>query len=247
MTTESFADSMRRLASAQKGRAKGAPGYSVYVNRPVGRVFAAIAHRLGMTPNGVSAVSAVFTFSGILVLALVEPAWWTGILVWLLLAIGYALDSADGQVARLRGGGSLAGEWLDHFIDSIKIVTLPIATAVAIFRFTDLPDAYLLVPLGFAIVATATFFGMILNDLLKSSKGIRSAADAGGGSSLRSLILLPVDYGIVCLVYVLWGWASVFAVAYAFFFAAAAAFCLLAAVRWFRAMTRLSSVSPDGR
>lgn len=247
MTTESFADSMRRLASAQKGRAKGAPGYSVYVNRPVGRVFAAIAYRLGMTPNGVSGVSAVFTFSGILVLALVEPVWWTGILVWLLLAIGYALDSADGQVARLRGGGSVAGEWLDHFIDSIKIVTLPIATAVAIFRFTDLADAYLLVPLGFAIVATATFFGMILNDLLKSSKGIASAAESGGGSSLRAILLLPVDYGIVCLVYVLWGWTSVFAVAYALFFAAAAAFCLLAAVRWFRAMSRLSSGIPDGR
>lgn len=247
MATESFADSMRRLASAQKGRAKGAPAYSVYVNRPVGRVFAALAHQLGMTPNAVSAVSAVFTFSGILVLALVEPAWWTGVLVWLLLAVGYALDSADGQVARLRGGGSPAGEWLDHFIDSIKIVTLPLATAVAIFRFTDLPDAYLLVPLGFAIVATATFFGMILNDLLKAARGVSSAADAGGGGSLRSIVLLPVDYGIVCLVYVLWGWASVFAVAYAFFFAAAAAFCLLAAVRWFRAMNGVASGTADGR
>lgn len=246
MATESFADSMRRLSTAQKGRAKGAPAYSVYVNRPVGRVFAAIAYRLGLSPNGVTAVSAVFTFSGILVLALVAPAWWTGLIVWLLLAVGYALDSADGQVARLRGGGSLAGEWLDHFIDAIKIVSLPIATAIGLYRFADVPRAYLLVPLAFAVVATATFFGMILNDLLKSSKGIASSAQDGGGGALRSIILLPVDYGIVCFVYVLWGWASVFAVAYAFFFAAAAAFCLLAAVRWFRAMRRLGTGASNG-
>ncbi len=241
MATASFTDSMRRLASAQKGRAKGAPAYSVYVNRPVGRVFAAAAHTIGLSPNGVTAVSAAFTFSGILVLALVDPSWWTGIVVWLLLAIGYALDSADGQVARLRGGGSLAGEWLDHFIDAIKIVSLPIATAIGLYRFSDLPMPYVLVPLAFAIVATATFFGMILNDLLKSSKGIASSAETGGGGALRSIILLPVDYGIVCLVYVLWGWATVFALAYAFFFAAAAAFCLLAAVRWFRAMRSLGT------
>lgn len=241
MMTESFAESMRRLGSAQKGRAKGAPAYSVYVNRPVGRVFAAIAYRLGLTPNGVTAVSAIVTFSGILVLALVPPTWWTGVLVWLLLAVGYALDSADGQVARLRGGGSIAGEWLDHFIDAIKIVSLPIGTAIALYRFTEVPDLYLLVPLGFAVVATATFFGMILNDLLKSSKGIVSSAQRGGSSVLRSLLVLPVDYGIVCLVYVLWGWTSVFVIVYALFFAAAAGFCLLAAIRWFREMRRLGS------
>lgn len=241
MTTESFADSLRRLSSAQKGRAKGAPAYSVYVNRPVGRVFAAVAYRIGLSPNGVTAVSAVFTFSGILVLALVDPSWWTGLVVWLLLAIGYALDSADGQVARLRGGGSLAGEWLDHFIDAIKIVSLPIATAIGLYRFSGLPTLYVLVPLAFAVCATATFFGMILNDLLKASKGIASSAQQGGGGALRSIVLLPVDYGIVCLVYVLWGWPSIFAFAYAFFFAAAAAFCLLAAVRWFRNMRSLGN------
>lgn len=241
MMTESFAESMRRLGSAQKGRAKGAPAYSVYVNRPVGRMFAALAYRLGLTPNGVTAVSAVVTFSGILVLALVPPTWWTGVLVWLLLAVGYALDSADGQVARLRGGGSIAGEWLDHFIDAIKIVSLPIATAIALYRFTEVPDLYLLVPLGFAVVATATFFGMILNDLLKSSKGIASSAQRGGSSVLRSLLVLPVDYGIVCLAYALWGWTSVFLIVYALFFAAAAGFCLLAAMRWFREMRRLGS------
>ena len=40
---EDFGAVVARLASAQKGRARGAPAYSIYVNRPVGRRFAAAA------------------------------------------------------------------------------------------------------------------------------------------------------------------------------------------------------------
>ena len=61
---------------------------------------------------------------------------------------GYALDSADGQVARLTGGGSLLGEWLDHMIDSTKIAALHLAVLLHACRHTDLPAGWLLVPLG---------------------------------------------------------------------------------------------------
>jgi len=66
-----------------------------------------------MTPNAITAISAMFSAAAILLIALAEPQWWSGLAVWLLLALGYAFDSADGQLARLRGGGSPAGEWLD--------------------------------------------------------------------------------------------------------------------------------------
>ena len=39
---ESYMGTVRRLASAQKKAARGAPPYSVYVNRKVGRFFAEI-------------------------------------------------------------------------------------------------------------------------------------------------------------------------------------------------------------
>lgn len=100
----------------------------MFVNRPVGRVIAAGAFTVGLVPNQVSLISAAFTFTGIVLLATVPPSIVLGVVVWLLLAIGYAWDSADGQVARLRGGGSLAGEWLDHVLDSTKLVALPIAS-----------------------------------------------------------------------------------------------------------------------
>lgn len=240
---ETMGETFARLRGAQKGRAKGAPAYSVYVNRPVGRLLAVVAYRIGLTPNQVTLVSALFTFSGIAVIAAVPPAPWSGILVWLLLALGYAWDSADGQVARLRGGGSLAGEWLDHFVDALKISALHIAVFVGLTHVEGIPTGWLAVPLVFAVVANTTFFGMILNDLLKGKRGIVSAHTEGGGGSLRSILLLPTDFGILVLSFVLWGWPVVFLVVYTLLLVACAAFLLLAAVKWFRDMRRIDAGS----
>ena len=211
------------------------------MNRPVGRVLAAASHTIGLTPNQVSVISAAFTFTGIVLLATVPPSIWLGIGVWLLLALGYAWDSADGQVARLRGGGSLAGEWLDHIFDSAKLVSLPIAVAIGWYRFYDLPDvAWLLVPLGFAIVSTVTFFGMILNDLLRGKRGVPQAAESGGSSPLRSVLGLPTDYGVWCLSFVLWGFPPVFMVVYALLALAALVYLIAALAVWFRKMSVLN-------
>jgi phosphatidylglycerophosphate synthase len=202
-------------------------------------VLAAVAFRMGATPNVVSLVSAAFTFAGIGMLALAEPVPWLGIVIWFLLAVGYALDSADGQVARLRGGGSLAGEWLDHFIDAVKTIVLHLAVVVGMYRFYHVDELFLLVPLAFTLVAGVSFFGMILNDLLKGKVGVPSAAAAGGASPWRSLLLVPVDYGFLCLVFALWGLPMVFQVAYSLVFVAHALFLVLATVKWFRAMKAL--------
>lgn len=245
---ESYRGTVRRLASAQKKAARGAPPYSIYINRRVGRYLAAWAYRAGLTPNAVTGISAAFTFTGIALIATVEPVWWLGIVVWLLLAVGYAFDSADGQVARLRGGGSASGEWLDHVVDALKISTLHLAVLISAYRFFELPnEALLLVPIGYCIVAAVSFFAMILNDQLKAAYGAASAsaavtgaeAQAGGRSWLRSLVLVPTDYGFLCMLFVLLGFPALFFVAYGVFFVANAGHLALASVKWFRDMGRL--------
>ena len=238
---ESFRAVYSRLSAAQKGRARGAPAYSVHVNRPLGRILATLAYKAGLTPNQVTLVSAAFTLTGIALLATLTPQVGLGIAVWLLLGLGYAWDSADGQVARLRGGGSLDGEWLDHVVDAVKLISLHLAVLIGLYRFTDLDRALLLVPLGFTVVSGVTFFAMILNDLLKSARGVQSsAARGGGGTSLRSFLVLPTDYGVLCALFVLWAWTPVFLGAYTLVFAACTAFLLLALVKWFREMRALS-------
>ncbi|MEV7799088.1 CDP-alcohol phosphatidyltransferase family protein [Microbacterium foliorum] len=238
--TVTYREAFATLKSAQKGHARGAPAYSVYVNRRIGRVFAAFAYIRGWTPNQVTAISAVHTFVGIALIIALPPSWWSGLLIAALLLCGYAWDSADGQVARLRGGGSAAGEWLDHFVDAAKLSVLHLAVLVGLWMHTPLRDtAWLLVPLAFSAISTVTFFGMLLNDLLKASRSAASTHSRGGGTLLRSTMLLPTDFGVVCLVFVLWGWTTGFIVVYALLAAAALAFLALASVRWFREMKTL--------
>ncbi|CAM5507609.1 CDP-alcohol phosphatidyltransferase [Streptomyces badius] len=99
---------LRELRGAQKS-AKGVSLYSRYVNRPACRVLAAMAYRTGLTPNQVTLVSALFTYSALVAVALVEPSWTLAVLVYAALAIGFAFDSADGQLARLTGRAGPTG------------------------------------------------------------------------------------------------------------------------------------------
>lgn len=229
-----------RLAQAQK-TSKGAPAYSRYVNRPLGRSFAAAAYLADRTPNQVTAVSACFTYAGIALVALVRPHWWLGLVVAALLVLGYGLDAADGQLARLRGGGSPAGEWLDHMFDAGKLATLHLAVLVAAYRFYDLGEGWLLVPLGFSAVATVAFFGMTLNDLLRQRQVARTGVqlDRGATSTVRSLLVVPTDYGFLCLAFALCGLPQVFFPLYGVFFVANAGFLGLAVVKWFHDMQAL--------
>ena len=238
-THEGFADVVARLAAAQKPRAPGAPAYSIYVNRPLGRLLAAAAYLGGLTPNVVTVISAVFTFSAIVVITLVPPTPLTGVGIGLLLIIGYALDSADGQVARLRGGGSPSGEWLDHVVDAAKISSLHLAVLISWFRFLELPsELLLLIPLGFAIVAAVLFFAMILNDFLRARDRV-ARRTAGGG--IRSLLVLPTDYGVLCIAFLLFGVPVIFVPVYGLLFLANTAYALLALPKWFREMGRIPS------
>ena len=195
----------------------------------------------------VSTISAVFTFSAIALLAFAPagpsgPAGWTGPVVWAGLAIGYAFDSADGQVARLRGGGSLNGEWLDHVLDSIKASGLHLAVLVCAYRSFGLQDhAWLLVPIVYCLVDAVAFLAMILTEQLRKNYYLKAGAAVPrrDGSRLRSLVLLPTDYGFLCLVFLVVGAPVFFMVVYTLFFMANLAYLTMACVKWFRELGRL--------
>lgn len=228
-------EAYRELAAAQKGAARSAPAYSRYVNRRLGRVLAAWAASVGLSPNQVTLVSAALTFTGISLLAVVAPSLWLGAVVCACLALGYAFDSADGQVARLTGTGSPAGEWLDHVVDATKISALPLALLVGLYRAEAAPVVWLLVPLVHAVVGAVLFFGMILTEQLRRAAGVTSRAPSGGrGPDVRALLVIPTDYGVLCLAFLLLGVMPAFLVVYTAIVAATALFTLAACVKWFR-------------
>jgi phosphatidylglycerophosphate synthase len=130
--------------------------------------------------------------------------------VALALAAGYALDSADGQLARVRGGGTRAGEWLDHVADIAKISTLHSAVAIAALRYFDLGSLlYLAVPVIFLVANVTQFFGMMLRDKLAAA-GPAPRAPAGSSSLLVAFVLLPLDHGSLALAFLVLGWHTLF-------------------------------------
>ncbi|MFC0624463.1 CDP-alcohol phosphatidyltransferase family protein [Kribbella deserti] len=242
--TASIGELVAALASAQKPAA-GTPAYSRFINRRLGRYLAAVAYKLGLTPNQVSAASALCSFAAIFVIALVEPTVAVAVLVTALLVLGYALDSADGQVARLRGGGSPVGEWLDHMIDCTKIATLHLAVLIGLYRFTSFDtDLVLLIPMAYAVVGSVTFFGLILIEQLRRNNGA-AKPNPRGESVLKSLLIVPSDYGVLCLVFVTLAWPAVFLTLYGLLLAVNLLLLLAAVTKWYGELTSLGAQSPQ--
>ena len=246
-----YASALARLTTAQKPAARSAPAYSRFINRRLGRYLAAWAYTAGLTPNAVTGISALFTFTSLALLVAFPPSLWLGVAVAAGLLIGYAFDSADGQLARLTGASSPAGEWLDHFVDSIKASALPLALLVGFFRFESVPVAWLLVPLIGSVVSAVLFFAMILTEQLRrahsslplAATGASNSGMPGAGGWLRSVLVAPMDYGVLCLSFVLLGVLPVFVVVYTVIIVATSAFLVLAAAKWFRELSRTEKAS----
>lgn len=229
----SVSDYRRALAAAQKPP-HGTAAYSRFINRPIGRWLAACALAARLTPSQVTTLSALSTTAGLVLIAVLPISVPSALAIASALALGYALDSSDGQVARLTGLGSPRGEWYDHMVDCGKVSSLHLCVAIQWFRFGDHTPAQLLIPLLYSVVASLTFFGMVLTDLLRRHLHIGPARDAGSLSVMRSLILLPSDYGFLCVIFALMGWPHVFFVIYSAMAFGAVVLLVVAMGRWQR-------------
>ena len=214
-----FSGCLAMLNHAQKPGA-GVPAYTRWVNRRLARYAAAAAVVLRLSPNMVTAASAGLSLAGLLLLVLVPPSVVSGLGAAALLAAGYVLDSADGQVARVTGRGGPSGEWLDHVVDAVRTPAIHLAVLAGLVSSSDLPAWALLLPGLYCLLSGGQFMSQILaeqllrhrRDVPKASPGADRAASGPG--PLRSFLLLPSDAGSLCWVFLLWGMPAVFYAAY---------------------------------
>ncbi len=211
-----YSAALEALKSKQKSGA-GVPGYTRWLNRRGARYLAAGAYRLGLSPDAVTMLSAAVSLSAMAALMLAPRTPLLGIAVAAGLALGYLLDSADGQVARLSGRGGPAGEWLDHVVDSVRMPALHVSVAVALYLHEG-RSLLALLALGYALLTVGQFFSQILAEQLARNSGHDPVRPQGSGIT-QSIVLLPTDTGVLCWIFVLWGFSPVFAVAYAAMFA----------------------------
>ncbi|MEU4366974.1 CDP-alcohol phosphatidyltransferase family protein [Micromonospora chersina] len=121
---------------------RGGGLFSESISQWIGAVFALVAQRLGLRPTALTITNLVLGLAAsVTVVALAPkvaagsvPAWAVGLLALVAWQIAYALDCADGQLARVTGQGSAAGARVDVLCDvaaQIALVTALGATAVA--------------------------------------------------------------------------------------------------------------------
>src|SRR5215218_5718119 len=102
-------------------------------------------------------------------------------------------------------------------IDCAKNAAVHLAVLVSFYRFADpATPALLLLPAAFQLVVTVMFFGTVLTDQLRRSRPGATPAAPERGSLVRSLLVAPADYGLLCLSFAAFGWRPVFVGLYVF-------------------------------
>ncbi|MGH8506143.1 MAG: CDP-alcohol phosphatidyltransferase family protein [Stenotrophobium sp.] len=99
---------------------------TTWVSQRLGSVAAALAFRVGLSPNAVTLCGLVSMLAAALVYALggSAGAWVLAAVLW---QLGFALDCADGQLARATGRGSAYGAWLDVACDHVRQSAIALA------------------------------------------------------------------------------------------------------------------------
>jgi len=184
--------------------------YTKNINRPLAWFFTKIFYRI--SPNTIS-LSAFFVLIFALVFFQEVDNYKEAVMLYLLVALNYVLDSVDGQVARLTGQGSAVGEWLDHSLDAIRLVLVNAFLINLIFNNSqiDFPSFFIF----FCIIGQVGLYvaGILREKILK----VDVSSDIKNSKSYSKLVFLaltPADYGIFIMLFILTANPDLLAIAY---------------------------------
>ena len=101
-----------------------------FVSYRIGALLALWAYKAKLTPNIISVASAAITvFSAMAAVYLGQESWVAGVVLIVGLQLGYALDCADGPLARATGKTSSFGTLIDKISDLSSALVFPCVLA----------------------------------------------------------------------------------------------------------------------
>lgn len=192
------------------------PFWSWLVFERAGGALAYLLGRLGVTPNVVTLLGGVLGIAGAVVLGTADGV--SDVLAAaVLLSLAYALDCADGQLARATGRTSDAGALLDVSVDALVTVFLTTALAFALTTAGESTVSDLLLAGAFgACRITALMASIRIKEVTRrrtESSGVRHVVQTVYGSlvetpfvylALSATRLLPgVFEGVIAVIAVL--------------------------------------------
>jgi phosphatidylglycerophosphate synthase len=204
------------VASSKK---KKGPLYTRYVNRNAALPLTWVFWKLGLHPNVVTGISFTVTHLALLMLVLLPTTLPLCVGIWLMLTFGFMLDSSDGQLARVSGRTSKAGEWLDHTLDMAKILNVNMAFSYALIAGTLAADLPLTIPLLAAFVNLLSqpthYFVIIFKDsFLERAGSSRDSTSVANPGFARNAVMNFADYGLFILMPILIPWPKLFGIVY---------------------------------
>jgi phosphatidylglycerophosphate synthase len=200
MSMRSVGEAKRRHRAADfLATNRGGGLYSEAVSQRIGSVIALGASRLGIVPTVLTLMNLVLGLAAsVVVIALAPraaagsvPEWLVGLVALVAWQIAYALDCADGQLARVTGQASSAGARLDVLCDVAVQIALLCALAAMAVAYRPGTPAWLV----------AAFAGTWMVNLVTSvmQSGPQSASMFPSRSMPVRVVKLVRDYGAVVL------------------------------------------------
>ncbi|MEV4810145.1 CDP-alcohol phosphatidyltransferase family protein [Micromonospora avicenniae] len=199
-STTALAEPFRPTVADFHRTNRGGGLFSESISQWLGAAFAVAAHRLGLRPTALTITNLVLGLAtSVTVVALAGrvaesevPAWVVGLLALVGWQVAYALDCADGQLARVTKTGNPAGARVDVLADvAAQIALVAALSATAVAQHPSTP-----------IWLVATFAGTWMVNLVTSvmQAGPNAASMVTSTSLPVRLVKLVRDYGAVIFV-----------------------------------------------
>jgi phosphatidylglycerophosphate synthase len=171
---------------------RGGGLFSEAVSQRIGAQFALAAYRMGLTPTALTLANLGLGLAvSVVVVANAGAGWWVGLLALVGWQVAYALDCADGQLARVTARTSPAGARVDVLCDvAAQIALVAAVSAVAVAQQPGTP-AWLVA------VFAGTWMVNLVTSVLQS--GPQAASMVPSRSLPVRLVKLVRDYGAVIM------------------------------------------------